>query len=112
MGTITVNGEAVNPVKVDRAEGVPAGYEKFQFEITMPKDGEPALVIVFGATGVLKDEPITPNPDDVKPDSQGNVELELDADQVKNAISTSENNTVIIEIPQTEMRRSSPPPSL
>ena len=102
MGTITVNGEAVNPVKVDRAEGVPAGYEKFQFEITMPKDDEPALVIVFGATGVLKDEPITPNPDDVKPDSQGNVELELDADQVKNAISTSENNTVIIEIPQTE----------
>ena len=102
MGTITVNGEAVNPVKVDGAEGVPAGYEKFQFEITMPKDDEPALVIVFGATGVLKDEPITPNPDDVKPDSQGNVELELDADQVKNAISTSENNTVIIEIPQTE----------
>ena len=102
MGTITVNGEAVNPVKVDDAEGVPAGYEKFQFEITMPKDDEPALVIVFGATGVLKDEPITPNPDDVKPDSQGNVELELDADQVKNAISTSKNNTVIIEIPQTE----------
>ena len=102
MGTITVNGEAVNPVKVDGAEGVPDGYKKFQFEITMPKDDEPALVIVFGATGVLKDEPITPNPDDVKPDSQGNVELELDADQVKNAISTSENNTVIIEIPQTE----------